>query len=441
MGKKTLRIVTAVAAYDGHDASVLALNRALLACGRAVEVIYLGFNMTGEKIAAAVLQEGADAVAVSSYNGGHLQFFPHLVRRLAEKGMAATLVFGGGGGTILPEDSKAIEAAGVERIYGPGWPLDAIAADLAERTAARAGKKAAPLDPAAWVEGAPPPADLTRLLTMAEHAGKGFPGTFEKWQAQGGSASCRVVAVAGDGGSGKSTMIDELVRRFLEFFPEKRVAILANDPTIAAGRTTAAFLADRVRMNQIYDDRVWLRSVATGSPYAPLSPALPGLLRVFRAAGFDLVLVETPGTGQTGLDLGALRADLLVYVKTREYGSALQLQKDQLLRDAGLVVLNKADLEGAEAAFGEMQGVLAELGKKTELFPTTAKAARDPGLDQLFAEICRRLDGIPLAIELAATRLKLLGAEELAARLETIKLQEQNRRLPKRSNRQVVRVA
>jgi methylmalonyl-CoA mutase len=391
MGKKTFRIVTAVAAYDGHDASVLALNRALLACGRPVEVIYLGFNMTGEKIAAAALQEGADAVAVSSYNGGHLQFFPHLVRRLAEKGRAATLVFGGGGGTILPEDAKAIEAAGVEKIYGPGWPLDAIAADLVERTAARAGKRAAPLDPAAWGEGAPPPADLSRLLTMAEHAGKGFPGAVETWLAQGNGVQAGVVAVAGDGGSGKSTMIDELVRRFLELLPEKRVAILANDPTIAAGRTTAAFLADRVRMNQIYDERVWLRSIATGSPYAPLSPALPRMLPVMRRAGFDLVVVETPGTGQTGLDLGGLRCDLLLYVKTREYGSGLQLQKDQLLRDADLVVLNKADLEGSEAAFGELGEMLRELGKGAALFPAVAKAARDPGLDRLFAAICRRL--------------------------------------------------
>src|SRR5690349_4237589 len=148
MREKTLRILTAVAAYDGHDASVLALNRALLAGAQPVEVIYLGFNMTGENIARAALQEGADAVAVSSYNGGHLQFFPHLVRRLAEKGIAGTLVFGGGGGTILPEDAATIEAAGVEKIYGPGWPLDAIAADLTGRIMSRAGERATPPGPA-----------------------------------------------------------------------------------------------------------------------------------------------------------------------------------------------------------------------------------------------------------------------------------------------------
>jgi len=394
MNEQPLRILTAVAAYDGHDASILALNRALLSGSFPVEVIYLGFNMTGDRIAAAALQEGADAVAVSSYNGGHLQFFPHLVRRLRETGAGGTLVVGGGGGTISPADAEVLLAAGVERIYGPGWPLDAVAADICRRARARTGQ--APAGPfPSLPAGAPlPPAELSRLLSCAQSSGADCPeaAALKEWLGRAEDGPAKVLAVAGDGGSGKSTLIDELIRRFLESFPEKRIAILANDPTTASGGACSAFLADRVRMNQIYDERVWLRSVATGTPYAPLSPALPRLIKVLRAAGFDLVLVETPGTGQTGLDLSALGAGLLVYLKTREFGSALQLHKDQLLRDAGLVVLNKADLEGAEAAYGELQGVLSELGKGTLLLPTTAKTARDPGLDRLCAEICRRLD-------------------------------------------------
>ncbi len=389
MAKRPLRILTAVAAYDGHDASVLALNRALLAGARPVEVIYLGFNMTGEQIASAALQEGADAVAVSSYNGGHLQFFSHLVKRLGEKGMDRTLVFGGGGGTILPEEAAALEGQGVAKIYGPGWPLDAIAADLTGRIAARPAES--PADPAAAGSGTLPPAQLTRLLSLAEQGGDAARESHPGPPARTAGRTARVLALAGDGGSGKSTLIDELIRRFLDRFSDKKIAILANDPTIRSAAAAAAFLADRVRMNNIYDPRVWLRSLATGSPYAPLSPALPRLLRVLRAAGFDLVIVETPGTGQTGLDLGALAADLLVYVKTREYGGGLQLQKDQLLRDADLVVLNKADLEGAEAAFAEIRDLLAEQGKGEALFAATAKAARDPGLDRLFAALCRGL--------------------------------------------------
>ncbi len=272
MHEKPLRILTAVAAYDGHDASVLALNRALLAGARPVEVIYLGFNMTGEKIAAAALQEGADAVAVSSYNGGHLQFFPHLVTRLAEKGMGETLVFGGGGGTILPADASAIEAAGVAKIYGPGWPLDSIAADLVERTMTRAAGTPEMPDPARWQDGKPSSAELSRLLSLVEaearqaSAGAQHPAAaagaalaevaaapspaadrLRQWLARGDGTPAMVVAITGDGGSGKSTLIDELVRRFLASFPEKKVAILANDPTTVTKEAATAFLADRVR--------------------------------------------------------------------------------------------------------------------------------------------------------------------------------------------------
>jgi methylmalonyl-CoA mutase len=383
--------VTAVAAYDGHDASVQALNRALLAGARPVEVIYLGFNMTGERIAMAALQEGADAVAVSSYNGGHLQFFPHLIRRLAEKGMDRTLVFGGGGGTIILGDATTLEADGVEKIYGPGWPLDAIAADMTRRIAARLARLPAFPSPAALTEGPPSPSLFTRFLTMADHGAEEFLEAYGAWPTWADSAPARVVTFAGDGGSGKSTLIDELVRHFLETFPDKQIAMLANDPTTVTGGVAGAFLADRVRMNNIYDNRVWLRSVATGTVYASLSPALPLMLRVFGLAGYDLVLIETPGTGQTGLDLRALKVDLQVYIKTREYGGGLQLQKDQLLRDADLVVLNKADLEGSEAAFEEIRGVLTEMEKGKALFATTAKASRDPGIDQLFARLCFQL--------------------------------------------------
>lgn len=395
MRERRLRILTAVASYDGHDASVLALNRALLNGTQSVDVIYLGFNMTSEKISTAALQEEADAVAVSSYNGGHLQFFPHLVGLLAEKGMGGTLVFGGGGGTILPEDAARIEVAGVERIYGTGWSLDAVAADITGRTLARRQRTHVLFDTDTWDGERPGPVELSRLLTEAANGPGTFPELWRKWLERADNETGRVVAIAGEGGSGKSTLIDELVRRHLEQFPAQRIAVLSNDPTISTGRTATAFLADRVQMNNIYDERVWLRSIATGSAYAPLSPALPQLIRVFRAAGFDLVVVETPGTGQSGLDPGTLPADLLVYLKTRGYGSGLQLLKDQLLRDADLVVLNKADLEGSEAAFAEMRNHLSENGKEGVLFPTTTKASRDPGLDRLFAEICRRL-GAPV---------------------------------------------
>jgi methylmalonyl-CoA mutase len=391
MSERPFRILTAVAAYDGHDASVLALNRALLAGPSPVEVIYLGFNMTSRQIATAAVQEGVDAVAVSSYNGGHLQFFPHLVRLLSAELKESPLIFGGGGGTIISTDAAALEAAGVEKIYGPGWPLDSIARDVTERIAARVVRARPSPDSAGWTEGQPPPVELAGMLSMAEHAAEEFHQAFHGWLARAEDVQGKVIVICGDGGSGKSTLIDELVRRFLEAFIGQRIAIIANDPTIAGGQAPAAFLADRVRMNHIYNERIWLRSVAAGDVYTWLNPAVPDLVRTFRAAGYELVMVETPGTGQTGVNLAPLRPDLLVYVKTREYGDTLQLQKDSWLRRADLVVLNKADLEGAEAAFGEIRAMLAEQGKREAFFATTAKAARDPGLDGLFASICRRL--------------------------------------------------
>ncbi|UFS70306.1 methylmalonyl-CoA mutase family protein [Geomonas sp. RF6] len=381
MDKKVVRILTAVASYDGHDASVLALNRALLAGTFPIEVIYLGFNMTCERIVMAALQEDVHAVAVSSYNGGHLHFFPHLVNSLREKGLSDVLVFGGGGGTIVAGDIATLERSGVERIYGPGCSIDEVARDLTERVALKVEREhQVPMTPAPVKTDL----ELTRLLTRAER------GEIDPSPMTAGTS--KTVVFAGDGGSGKSTLIDELVRRFLAAFPEKRVAILANDPTISTGRADTAFLADRVRMNHIYHDSVWLRSLATGTPYAPLSPRLPELAAIMRSSGFDLVLVETPGTGQTGVDVSRISSDLTIYVKTRESsGSPIQLQKDQLLHEADLVILNKADLEGAESALGELQGALAQFGRNGIVYPATSKTARDPGVSAVFDAICSRL--------------------------------------------------
>ncbi len=392
--KMPLRILTAVAAYDGHDVSVLALNKALLDCGRPVEVIYLGFNMTGEQIASAAVQEDVHGVAVSSYNGGHLQFFPELLEQLKQKGGEGILVFGGGGGTILAEDAHQIEAAGVSRIYGTEWSLEEVARDLLESLATAETVRRGD-DPQALVKRLDEPAVLARLLSRIEAGSRGTQPGPPRWLEDlvdvPANQASKVVIVTGDGGAGKSTLIDELVQRQLETFPQRRLAVLANDPTTARQGVAGAFLADRVRMNAVYDQRVLLRSLASGATYAPFSPALADMVRLLRAARFELILVETPGSGQTGLDFTSLQADLLLYVKTKEYGGALQLEKDQLLRDADLVVLNKVDLQGAEAAFQELQAFLAEQKLPGQLHGIVAKAHRDPGMDRLFAGLCQAL--------------------------------------------------
>lgn len=391
MQERPFRILTAVAAYDGHDSSILALNRALLSGSKRVEVVYLGFNMKSGDIATAALQEGADAVAVSSYNGGHLQFFKHLLGLLAENGNERTLVFGGGGGTIVPEDIEALEAAGVEKIYGPDWSLDAIAEDILARMETCSRETLSVSDVVRRNDGKISPVELSELLTAVETFPERFDEALDILRGSEGEAPCRVIAFCGDGGGGKSTLIDEMVQRALSSFEQMRIAVAANDPTIWTDREPTALLADRVRMNHIYKDRVWLRSLATRAPFAQLSPALPQLKRAFHAAGYDLVIVETPGTGQTGIDPKLLESELLVYVKTCEFGDRLQLEKDQMLRRADIVVMNKADLQNAQTAFSQLHSFLAEKGKEEALVSTIAKSAGDPGLDHVFALICRHL--------------------------------------------------
>jgi methylmalonyl-CoA mutase len=401
-----MRIVTAVAPFDGHDASILALNRALLALPSPVEVIYQGFNMTAAEIATGAVQEGVHAVAVGSYNGGHLQFYPHLVKGLAKLGGRGILVFGGGGGTILPEDTKEIESHGAEKIFGPEWALDDIAAEMSRRVRERWDplRRGAPgffADPQQLLAAAQAgqPAALSDLLRIAEYRARGFPvpgeldrayGSFLGWESP---RSTRVVVLTGDGGAGKSTIIDELVARCLRDSADRRIAILASDPTVARGNGGSALLADRVRMNHIYGPQVFMRSLGTREPYAALSPAIPEAVQVLATAGFDLVIVETPGTGQTGIDLHRLRPDVAVYVKGAEYRGPLQLQKDQMLRVADLVVVNKADLQAAESTYEEIVFFLAEEGGRPapSVHAVTAKTVRDPGLDGLYAALLSRL--------------------------------------------------
>jgi len=368
MNDLPIRVVTAVAPYDGHDASTLALNDALMRAPFPVEILYLGFNMGAEKIVRAALQEGADALAVSSYNGGHLQFFPYLLELLAANNRADLLCFGGGGGTISRTDRALLEEGGISRVYGPEVSLDEAASDILKKTAAgRLGGNSSA------TKGYNP---LLRALAVSF----GHDSLPVKPKAQ-------VVFFSGDGGAGKSTVIDELIRRFLEHFPKLRLAVLANDPTIISGGKISSFLADRVRMNAIYDDRVLFHSVASGAPYLPLNPDLGRMLESLRQTGVDLIFVETPGSGQSGMELEKFRAKCLVHIKTKEYGSALQLSKEQLLYDADLVVLNKLDLEGAEMAYGELYEHLSGRGRAASLHGVVAKLHNDPGMDRLFASL------------------------------------------------------
>ncbi len=415
-----VRVLTAVAAYDGHDASILAINRALRTSGQPMEVIYMGFNKKVEEISRAAVQEGVDCVAVSSYNGGHNHFFPALARSLKEHGSPAILV-GGGGGTISEEDEKLIESKGVTKIYGVSWSLQGIAEDIFKRSR-EVGCKT-PLNKVMEAAGQGEDWAVARLIDLAElkaafqhEMGKDCEETARtkgsaeilgpigvketaviethlKGLAASPEKGGKVVFVTGDGGAGKSTILDELVRRFVaDFRGKKRIAVLSLDPTTTSDGVMTALLGDRVRMNNIYGEGVFMRSMATRVPYANLSPALEDAIAVLKAAGFELILVETPGTGQAGVDLSAHKPDLELYVKTREFGSVnVQLQKDQTLKEAQIVVLNKIDREGSQTVYEQMASILASQNKGQLVFATQAKLANDCGTMDLYLGLLRKL--------------------------------------------------
>jgi methylmalonyl-CoA mutase len=381
MTKPPLRILTAVAHYDGHDASILAINRALLQHPHGIEIIYLGFNMGAEDICAAAAQEDVHGIAIASYNGGHMQFFPHLVNQLHEQCEREVLVFGGGGSTISEEEAKELENIGVARMYRAGIPLAEVSNDMITRMQQHLDGFSPPAEP-----GLPMRLSETDVARRPQTA-TNQPNNAKKQHTHTG----HTVVITGDGGAGKSTIIDELIYRFLEFSPETKIAILANDPTTATKDSTSAFLADRVRMNYIYHPNIFMRSLSTGNAYASINGALPEMVSHCHEAGYDLVLIETPGVGQTGINLQSLNPAITLCVKTREYGTTLQLTKDQMLQEADMVILNKIDLAGSEAAFQEIGLMLEQSGRRNCLHGVLAKVHRDKGMDHFFAALCRKI--------------------------------------------------
>ncbi|HUJ76527.1 MAG TPA: cobalamin-dependent protein, partial [bacterium] len=312
----TLRLVTATSLFDGHDAAINVMRRILQREG--AEVIHLGHNRSVQEIVDAAIQEDADAVAVSSYQGGHMEFFRYMVDRLREQDAAHIRVFGGGGGTIVPEEMEALERYGVARIYGPdaGQKLGLVGMirDLLSRCPPRP-----PMDLEREFARLPrrQPQALARLLTfnalraagqVHEEAEQYFAHQVQRL-APGHTVP--VLGITGTGGAGKSSLTDEVVRRFLDDFPAKTVAILSVDPT--QRRTGGALLGDRIRMNAIQTERAFMHSLATRQDHAGVAPGLKEAIALCRAAGYDMVIVETAGIGQGDTAIVDL-ADFTVYV-------------------------------------------------------------------------------------------------------------------------------
>ncbi|RMH04461.1 MAG: methylmalonyl-CoA mutase [Planctomycetota bacterium] len=393
------RFVTAASLFDGHDAAINIMRRILQKQG--AEVIHLGHNRSVDEIVEAAIQEDADGVAVSSYQGGHMEFFRYMVELLAERGAGHIKVFGGGGGTITDEEIEQLQALGVERIYsvedGRLLGLDGMIADMLTRTAA------APAEPIVEPPAAlfrREPLAVARLLSWVEDAhGAGRDlGPLRRALEERAAGGPLVVGITGTGGAGKSSLTDELVRRLLDGFPDRTAAILSVDPS--QRRTGGALLGDRIRMNAVHGPRVYMRSMATRRAHLATGGAVRDALLVLRAAGYDLVVLETAGIGQSDSEVVDL-CDLSLYVMTPEFGAPTQLEKIDMLDFADGVVINKADKAGAEDALRDVRKTVQRhrgwFDRPVEELPVFLCAANhfaDEGVDRVFtwlmAEVGRR---------------------------------------------------
>ncbi len=387
-----LRIVTAASLFDGHDAAINLMRRLIQAAG--CEVIHLGHNRSVAEIVRAAICEDADAIAVSSYQGGHNEYFRYMVDMLAELGAGHIQVFGGGGGTITPAEIRELQDHGVNRIYHPDdgmkLGLKEMIDDLVGRTrVARETRKVG--------EGGTGDRDAMVAATLSAIE-NGVISEHELAQIRRRASELTavpIVGLTGTGGAGKSSVTDELLNRFLQCFPEMRIAVLAVDPT--RRRTGGALLGDRIRMNSLRSERVFMRSMATRRQHLATSEMVADSLALLKASGFDLVILETAGIGQSDSEVVDL-VDFPVYVMTSDYGAASQLEKIDMLDFAELVVLNKFDRQGAMDALRDVRKQwkrnrlafnLAD--EDVPVYPTIASQFNDPGLTWMFVNLCRLL--------------------------------------------------
>ncbi len=347
-----VRFVTATTLFDGHDASINIFRRILQASGS--EVIHLGHNRSGLDIVDAAIQEDAQAIAVTSYQGGHMEFYRYLRDLLVERGAAHIRIFGGGGGTILPSEGDELAAYGISRIYSPDdgreLGLTGMVADMLAKSDFPTGVLEKDFDVATL--GAEDPATVARLISAAENYTEKYTDIWEQVEARALESSALVVGITGTGGSGKSSLVDEIVRRLLLDFADLRLAVISVDPS--KRRSGGALLGDRIRMNTLPHPRVYMRSLATRQSNLALSPYVQHAVNIVKAACFDLVILETSGIGQSDTEI-VDRSDLSLYVMTPEYGAATQLEKIDMLDFADLVAINKADKEGALDALRDVR--------------------------------------------------------------------------------------
>jgi methylmalonyl-CoA mutase len=387
-----LRFISAASLFDGHDAAINIIRRILQSHG--AEVIHLGHNRSVADIVRAAIQEDADAIAVSSYQGGHNEYFRYMVDMLRELGAGHVRVVVGGGGTIAPHEVEELEAYGIEKIYTPDdglrLGLEGMIDDVFARVRAarRPAFELAPLNAADALQ-------VARTISAIERGDD--EALVGRIRAAAGKTLNRppVVGITGTGGAGKSSLTDELLGRVVRFFPDRKVAVVAMDPT--RRRSGGALLGDRIRMNALANPQVFMRSLATRRAHLATSAVLSDTIQLLKWAGFDLVIVETAGIGQSDTEIVDM-VDLSIYVMTSDFGAPSQLEKIDMLDFADLIALNKFEKRGAEDALRDVRKQVARnrrlFGTPPEqlpVFPTIASQFNDAGVNTLFAAVCARL--------------------------------------------------
>ncbi|MDI7740917.1 methylmalonyl-CoA mutase family protein [Lysinibacillus fusiformis] len=393
--KHHVRFVTASSLFDGHDVSVNIMRRILQASG--VEVIHLGHNRSVEEVVNAAIQEDAQAVAVSSYQGGHMEYFKYMYDLLKEKGAPHIKIYGGGGGVILPKEIEELHEYGIAGIFSPedGMKLGLqgmINKQIEESDySTLKGNYIEQLDKLS----ADRPEILANLITAAELGGDGQTVHLIE-EAKKRTKNTPVLGITGTGGAGKSSLTDELIRRFLREFPKEKVAIISVDPT--KQKTGGALLGDRIRMNAIFDQRVYMRSLATRGSRTELSASIGDVLDIVKAAGFDLIIVETSGIGQGDAEITNY-TDLSMYVMTSEFGAPTQLEKIDMIDYADLIVINKFERKGSEDALRQVQKqyqrsheLWTEDLEKMPVYGTIASQFNDKGTNSLFAALVEKIN-------------------------------------------------
>lgn len=392
--KNHIRVVTAASLFDGHDASINVMRRIIQATG--AEVIHLGHNRSVQEIVDCAVQEDVQCIAITSYQGGHIEFFKYMYDLLKQNHCEHIKITGGGGGVILPEEIKELHEYGITRIYSPDdgrkMGLQGMINDTLKRADFPLGKD---------LDGLPDkiePQDITliaRLISAAENYPQQIKIQLEKIREKAKSKNSPVIGITGTGGSGKSSLIDEIVRRFLNYTHNKTIAIISADPS--KRKTGGALLGDRIRMNSINNPRVYMRSLATRQSNLTMSKYVRDAVSIVKAAGYDLIILETSGIGQSDTEI-VDHCDLSMYVMTPDYGAATQLEKIDMLDFADIIALNKFDKRGAPDALRDVKKQYARNHQLWEadlndmpVFGTIASQYNDTGVNQLYSALIDKI--------------------------------------------------